>query len=377
MKLSHSKVELADKCLYAFDLKYNKKLPQDPSDALVGGIFFHEMADIYCKDTSIDIDTLIHSESAKIPVRVSADIIPVFKKWLSNFTISKSDVFKTELSLAFDEFGVSCNWKESFIRGRIDMIEYSYDENGLPKDIVITDWKTNRNIPTSEQFLDQMFQLQTYAWLVWNYLVEKYELTDFYPNIKIGNEYVRYNTIRSFELTPDEYIPIQQIYSSKADWLNSIEEYPASVNTWCNFCGYKGLCPKFQGVDTSPYFIDSPDDAMSLSERVYATEMWLKDAKKTLKTLHSEYGSLNAGDKEFRNNITTSKTINNIDKVIESLIGLGIPKEEILSIRKISITDIDRLAKKHKIAINGDIDSYITKKDTQRFGFFKKENNNG
>ncbi len=372
MKLSHSKVELADKCLYAYDLKYNKRLPQEPSDALVGGIFFHEMADVYTKDPSLDVDNLIHIKSGEIPVRISADIIPVFKRWVELYTESKSDICISEISLAFDEFGVSCDWKESFVRGRIDKLEYSI-KDGIPIDIKITDWKTNRNIPTADQFIEQTFQLQTYGWLVWNYLVEKYELTDFYPDILIGNEYVRYNTRRDFLLTPDDYIPIQQIYVSKADWLSKVEEYPAMVNTWCNFCGYKGLCPKFQNIDTSPYFIDSPDDAMSLSERVYATEMWLKDAKKVLKNLHSEYGALNAGDKVFRNNISTTKTINDIDAVIDSLIGMGIPKDEILSIRKINTTDITRLAKKYKVNINGDLDPYITKKDTQRFGFYKKE----
>jgi putative RecB family exonuclease len=233
--ISESKSKIFKECQLKYRYRYIDRFKEEDknTDALHFGSFIHKILEDGFKAQSVGELTII-ADRVKKDYPFSKSYDPKIKRCLENFlrfNATLADTVATEMiyEVIYDKD------KDIKLNGIIDRIIKGKDGGYL-----VIDYKTSKR-ELSELDLYQDRQMQGYAYAVHKKLgvpLNKVVVAHYYP---LTNNFV------SVKYSPNQ---IKQYLKEKVDQVWKIrkmkkEEFKAMQNQFCNWCGYKTLCPEF------------------------------------------------------------------------------------------------------------------------------------
>ncbi len=293
--VSHTRMELGNKCAYAFKEKYVKKNPKPAiltADILIRGQVFHSIvaeANQLCitkgEQTIMGNAVKIAPDHAhRLNDSDYADVLQLCEKWDNYHMIPNVSDAKAEVKLAVDEAWQPCDYdnkKVAYARGRLDLI--SIDRETAH----VIDYKTNWQAQSEAEVL-QSYQLGIYAVL----------LMAHYPEVQIvkaSMDFVRVPIRRERIITRDDLDGIKTRIVADVKYLSGLKKYPATTNSWCSSCQYIGKCPAYIGVDMGDTIVTSQKQAKKLASETLGFEELVKARKAALKAWINVHGDVKAG----------------------------------------------------------------------------------
>ncbi len=296
MKLSFSRADRFQNCPRSFDLQYNQKVPEgDPSEALLGGKYFHALAEAYGKmcaqvpkanRETVAIQVLNDSGRSSYQYDLAEDITVIFRDWVARTPMEFPDQSRYELMLAFNRKWEVVEWDadDAFLRMVMDRI----DLLTVPTSII--DYKTNRG-----GFDAKKLQQLTYAFGA------NLALGDDKRDFQVAEQYVRFNKAMKFlTVTYDDYKHIGDYYLELSETIDANKDWEPTICGWCQFCAFNRDCPKYEeeiaGTDLD---VTNLAQARALAEKVFTTDARSREAKKVLKAFTFQNGVVVFGDQEY------------------------------------------------------------------------------
>ena len=233
--ISESKSKTFKECQLKYRYKYVDRFKEEArnTDALHFGSFIHKIFEDGFEATDVATLTTI-AENIKKDYSFSKSYNPKIKKCIENFlrfNASLQETVGTELvyEIVHDKkYDIKLN-------GIIDRIIKGKD-GGL----LIIDYKTSKR-ELSELDLYQNTQMQGYAYAIHKLMkvpIKDITVAHYYP---ITNNFisVRYSPAQIKRYLKEKVDAVWKIRKMKKD------EFQAMQNQFCNWCGYKSICPEF------------------------------------------------------------------------------------------------------------------------------------
>lgn len=263
MFASHTRLEKADECLFAFYVQYVKKVKPPANAPAIEGAGFHAVAEQYARHC---IREGVASDEEAIPGivrRVCFDpenthapgavfyprILALAQKWASRTVLDPERIIDLEMRLPVgwdpeNRAYPPANVGRHLFVGVIDRLELDGDV------LVIRDYKTTRAIPT-QLAVEESPQLRRYVGLVWQ------EYPQF-SRYRVELEFVRYGEIRFAEFGADVGRATLEEIEAQLDQLehriNKVRQdeelaeklFPATPGAHCSYCPFSHLCPEVE-----------------------------------------------------------------------------------------------------------------------------------
>jgi len=254
--ISESKSKTFKECQLKYRYRYVDRIKEERTntDPLHFGSYIHKIFEDGFQANTLDQLTVI-AENVKKDYTFSETYTPKIKVCLENFlrfNATLAETVSTEMvyEIIYDKE------KDLKLNGIIDRVIKGKDGGYL-----IIDYKTSKREST-ELDMYQDRQMMGYA-----YAIHK-KLGVSLANISVAHYYPLTNNFVACKYSPNQ---IKQYLKEKVDQMWKIRkmkkpDFKAMQNQFCNWCGYKNLCPEF-------------NSGLVCEQRLQA----LKDAKKTKK----------------------------------------------------------------------------------------------
>ena len=271
------------RCLYRFHRNHVLGLKEPSSEFAARGSDFHELARRY-------VNFLVQSQqeqdwSYADELAAAEDWNPegahLFKEWAQRSSIDPKRIFATEFKIRLDEHFKTCAPDDAVYSGDLDRLDIDSTQ------ATITDYKTFWAVrePTSIQSI-------FYPWLL-------FKLMPHLTKITFVLEFVRYHTSRrrEFERSQleqmDKYVQNQVLRLIGA---YEADEWPASVNSQCTFCGHP--CPLVEAGLSQDVVgqVRSVEHAQQLGQQLYALRRAYLRHHAILKAYAAEHGPVDLGN---------------------------------------------------------------------------------
>lgn len=322
--ISYSQISLYDKCKFAYDLSYNKNLQQVPSSPLKKGSAVHKLIEKYqkiCIDKKAKTSMVAAHQLIKqfrdnqiefmgdenffcLNEEELQDVFEMFDNFVDNFSLDFNHQKQIEVERKFAlTTDLECvawddNNKDILFKGIIDLVYVSANHS-----VVITDYKSDRFIEP-ETVLVNNLQLKIYA----------YAMSLIYPDIKsfkVRYYYIRYNKYHEHEIHWADLEQVGFYLKQKHKTIKQTKIFEASLNKYCDWCGFKNVCPEIQKVKNLK-LVDNdkgiPTD--KLASELYALEILVNNRKEILKArLKQDQEFVNVGDMCLGFHTSTSKKV--------------------------------------------------------------------
>jgi hypothetical protein len=264
------------------------------------------------------------------------------RTWGHNF-VMPDEIEKpaVEMALAFDDkWCPAPSWSDDSARFRAKLDWTFFIDR---KTVVITDWKSDRHLPSSAVVENDM-QLKIYAYCLWL----------IYPNTKqfvIRRHYMRFGKMYEWVLTIKEILPIGRELAGKMEEIDNCKEFEPRVGSYCDYCGYIDRCPKMQKalVASNPYVIITQENAERAAELLMAIDRVKKEITARMKdyvVLHGE--GVVVGDKCIDFHPTESINFPDGEKLAAALVGVGLSKQEVWNVFSATKASVEKVLKKAK-----------------------------
>jgi len=373
---SPSRIETFDTCQFLGKSIYIDGMKKETSDVMAGGGLFHRLAQKYYQhliDTEQPsdiemIESIIGANIESEPLLVIDEYGQMFRKWaLSQFVGDGTwKNISTEKKMAVDEefrpvpITNDEDWDaDIFVRGIIDRLEM----REIP---TIIDYKTNHVLP-SEKEMENSLQTRIYPMLVLKNL-------GIVSEVRVIFEFVRFGVSREIIVTPEQIASIEPWLKKKAAEIEGIKEYTATMNSRCEYCPAKTVCPAMKkALENDICMPSSEDGAVKLAETLIAWQEKVKSATEYLKMYISNHGVVTVGDQEYKQKVSESYEFQDAKMFVDFLIEKGIDKAAIWSMLSVGKTDFEKSMKKLKIAelIPDVVDKIGTPKISTMTKFYK------
>ena len=109
--------------------------------------------------------------------------------------------------------------------------------------------------------------------------------------VQIGFDLLRHNQVVVCDLTDEHAERCLQWVHTLASQLQAAKEYPAKLNTFCNWCDYKLQCGSYTAAIQQPlHVLNLADDDQALADTIMATKQRLKELQSLQRTqaIHGE-----------------------------------------------------------------------------------------
>jgi len=236
--ISESKSKTFKECQLKYRYRYIERIKEEAknSDALHFGSYIHKILEDGVAATTVAELTVI-AEMTKKDYSFSDSYIPKIEVCLKNFlrfnaTLSETVATELRYEVVYDAE------KDIKLNGIIDRIIKGKDGGYL-----VIDYKTSKR-ELKEIDLYQDRQMQGYAYAVHKLL--KVPLDD----IVVAHYYPLTNHFVTCKYSPNQ---IKHYLKEKVDQIWKIRkmkkvEFCSMQNQFCNWCGYKELCPEFNNT---------------------------------------------------------------------------------------------------------------------------------
>lgn len=260
MFASHTRLEKADECLFAFFQEYVRKVKVPPNAPAIEGSGFHAVAELYgrhcvAQGVASDEDAIpgivkqvcFNADDPRAPgATFYPRILAIAQSWASRTVFDPDKVVDFELRLpqGWDperRIYPPNNVGRHLFVGVVDLLELDGDT------LVIRDYKTTRSVPT-QSAVENSAQLRRYVGLLWQAYPQ-------FERYRVELEFVRYGEVRWAEFGPGTgQLALEEVEAQidqierKVQAVRSepdrVEEYfPPTPGAHCAYCPVWRLCP--------------------------------------------------------------------------------------------------------------------------------------
>jgi CRISPR/Cas system-associated exonuclease Cas4 (RecB family) len=255
-RISASKSDVIDQCLWKYNLKYILKIPGFGSpneESLNFGSFIHKVFEIgYRQSDPKELFKI--AEQTKGNYKVPFNLTDKTKKCIENFVLWNSKLGETvSTEMAFEvpldkEHDINFN-------GVIDRIIKGSDGGYL-----VIDYKTSKTEKKKKDLADDK-QMQGYAYaihILYGVDISKIVCAHYYP--VTGNFVpVRFSKIQIWNWKKKEIEKVWRIRKKTKD------EFPPQKNIFCDWCEFKSVCEKFNSKEE---VCKRLDEQLALRDRI-------------------------------------------------------------------------------------------------------------
>jgi CRISPR/Cas system-associated exonuclease Cas4 (RecB family) len=361
---SVSRLNLYDRCPWAFKTVYLDSIPRAADEARETGTVLHRLiADYLNRLVATGQPTDWDWARGATPrecVSQLGEVVEIWERFYNSFTLPPALVEPgVERQLAFDR-----KWKPvrfSAQRAWFRMvIDFHFRQGELG---VIVDWKTNRVMNGVEKDL----QLLTYGWGLKQAL---------YPDIEevlLRLHFLRYGREREVLLGPDDLKGVPDLLEEKIRVIEKDKHFNPTPGSFCGMCGVTAHCPVMSRA-LAPVEVLAPatrEQAEKAASLLLTLQKMEKELSVRLKDWVRENGPVQVGDLTYGLQTITTYDLDT-QAVVEFLLNEGLEREAIWPLLNITKTGLDRgLKKLQRQDLLEQILSMSNCKTTERIDFHK------
>ena len=360
-KYSVSRLDLYERCPWAFKTVYLDKIPRVANEARATGQTMHVMiADYLERLISLGQPTDWAWARLAAPGDGHPDIVEMWERFYNTFTLPTGLIAPgVERQLAFDRKWRPVKFTSKRARFRM-VIDFHFRQDALG---VIVDWKTNRMMNGAEKNL----QLLTYGW------GRKQALYPDIEEVLLRRHFLRYSREREVTLGPDDLESVPAMLEEKIMVIEKDKHFDPSPGSFCGICGVTAHCPVMSQA-LAPVEVLAPstlEQAEKAASLVLALQKMEKELTTRLKEWVREHGPIRVGDMVFGASQVVSYELDP-KKVTAILLNSSLSREEVWPLLSMTKSNLESGLRKtrHKDLIPKVLE-LIPRKETEKIQFNK------
>jgi len=332
---SFSRLDLYERCPWAFKTVYRDKIPRAKSEALQTGTVMHQLVADYLERLIASAQFTdwgwARGATPKESVAQVSEMVEMWERFYQTFTLPPAmDAPGVENKLAFDSDWQPCAFfsEEAYFRMVID---FHFRQEALG---VIVDWKTNRAMP---QTVEKDLQLRTYGWGLKQAL---------YPDIQevlLRLHFLRYGKEREVLLTHLDLAAVPDELQARIEVIEADHTFTPTPGSFCGWCGVTAHCPVMAQA-LVPVEVIAPVTHLQ-AEKAASLLLTLQKMEKVLTTRLKDWvrenGPIRVGDLIYGPNQVVSYDLNP-EMVTSKLLEAGLNRDAIWPLLSITKTNLDR-----------------------------------
>ncbi len=332
---SFSRLDLYERCPWAYKTVHIDKIPRAKSEALQTGTVMHQLVADYLErliaSTQLTDWEWAQGASPKKPVTQVSEMVEMWERFYQTFTLPPvMDSPGVENKLAFDADWQPCEFFSEAAYFRM-VIDFHFRQEALG---VIIDWKTNRAMP---QTVEKDLQLRTYGWDLKQAL---------YPDIEevlLRLHFLRYGKEREVLLTHLDLAAVPDELKARIEVIEADHTLTPTPGSFCGWCGVTAHCPVMAQALT-PVEVMAPvtrEQAQKAASLLLTLQKMEKDLAARLKDWVRENGPIQAGDLVFSSSQATSYDLDP-QLVAMTLLEAGLGREEVWPLLSVNKTNLEK-----------------------------------
>jgi len=338
---SFSRLDLYERCPWAYKTVHIDKIPRVKSEALQTGTVMHQLVADYL-DRLIASDQLTDWEWArgatpKEPIAQVSEMVEMWERFYQTFTLPPAlDTPGVENKLAFDADWQPCEFFSEAAYFRM-VIDFHFRQEALG---VIIDWKTNRAMP---QTVEKDLQLRTYGWGLKQALYPEIE------EVLLRLHFLRYGKEREVLLEPQDLEGVPEVLADKIKTIEEDQDYDPTPGSFCGLCGITAHCPVMSKA-LAPIEVIAPatrEQAEKAASLLLTLQKMEKELTARLKVWVKEYGPIQVGDMVYDASPVISYDLDPL-KVSTILLEAGLSREEVWPLVSMTKTNLKKGLRKLK-----------------------------
>lgn len=332
---SFSRLDLYDRCPWAFKTVYRDKIPRAKSEALQTGTVMHQLVADYLGRliASAQLTDWEWAQGAtpKEPSAQMSEIVEMWERFYKALTLPPAmDAPGVENKLAFDADWQPCEFfsEEAYFRMVID---FHFRQEALG---VIVDWKTNRAMP---QTVEKDLQLRTYGWGLKQAL---------YPDIEevlLRLHFLRYGKEREVLLNSQDLAGVPDELQARIEVIEADHTFTPTPGSFCGWCGLTAHCPVMAQA-LVPAEVMAPvtrEQAGKAASLLLTLQKMEKELTTRLKDWVKENGPIQVGDLVYGPTPVVSYDLD-ARQIVEALMEAGLRREEIWPLLSMTKTNLEK-----------------------------------
>ena len=224
---SFSRLDLYDRCPWAYKTVHIDKIPRTQSEALQTGTVMHQLVADY-------LDRLIASvqltdwewargATPKEPVAQVSEMVEMWERFYQTFAMPPAlDAPGVENKLAFDADWQPCEFFSEAAYFRM-VIDFHFRQEALG---VIVDWKTNRAVPET---VEKNLQLRTYGWGLKQSLYPEIE------EVLLRLHFLRYGKEREVLLSSQDLVRVPDELQARIEVIEADHTFTPTPGSFCGW----------------------------------------------------------------------------------------------------------------------------------------------
>jgi hypothetical protein len=318
---SFSRLDLYERCPWAYKTVHIDKIPRAKSEALQTGTVMHQLVADYLGRliASAQLTDWEWARGAipKEPIAQVSEMVEMGERFYQTFTLPPAmDAPGVENKLAFDADWQPCEFFSEAAYFRM-VIDFHFRQEALG---VIVDWKTNRAMP---QTVEKDLQLRTYGWGLKQAL---------YPDIQevlLRLHFLRYGKEREVLLTHLDLAGVPDELKARIEVIEADHTFTPAPGSFCGWCGLTAQCPVMAQAMV-PVEVLAPatrEQAGKAASLLLTLQKMEKELATRLKGWVKENGTIPVDDLIYGPTRTTSYDLDP-PKVTKILLEAGLSRED-------------------------------------------------
>jgi CRISPR/Cas system-associated exonuclease Cas4 (RecB family) len=332
---SVSRLNLYDKCPWAYKTVYLDGIPRAADEARDRGQLLHGMIAGYLERLiATGQPTDWDWARARTPAGLADDAAEMWERFYNTFTLPQAmEAPGVERELAFDRRWRPVKFTGKRARFRM-VIDFHFRQGPMG---VIVDWKTGRAINGAEKDL----QLLTYGWGL------KQAIYQDVREVLLRLHFLRYGKEREILLTPDDLADVPEMLEEKIMVIEKDKHFDPAPGSFCGMCGVTAHCP-VMATALVPAEVTAPatrEQAEKAAALLLTLQQMEKELAARLKEWVKAHGPIQVGDMVYG---PTTITTYDLDTraVVEFLLQEGLDREAIWPLLNLTKTSLERGLKK-------------------------------
>jgi hypothetical protein len=332
---SFSRLDLYDRCPWAFKTVYRDKIPRAQSEALQTGTVMHQLVADYLGRliASAQLTDWEWARAAipKEPVAQVSEMVEMWERFYQTFTLPPvMDAPGVENKLAFDSDWQPCAFfsEEAYFRMVID---FHFRQEALG---VIVDWKTNRAVPETVQ---KDLQLRTYGWGLKQALYPEIE------EVLLRLHFLRYGKEREVLLSSQDLAAVPDELQARIEVIEADQNFTPTPGSFCGWCGVTAHCPVIAKA-LVPVEVMAPvtrEQAGKAASLLLTLQNLEKELAARLKDWVRETGPIQVGDMVYGPSQVVSYDLDP-QTITMILLESGLTRDEIWPFLSLNKTNLER-----------------------------------
>jgi len=329
---SFSRLDLYDRCPWAYKTVYLDRIPRAKNEARETGQLLHGLvADYLNRLIATGQPTDWDWARGAAPKEAVADVMEMWERFYGTFALPEGlESPGVENRLAFDASWQPCEFfsEEAYFRMVVDF-HFRQDSLG-----VIVDWKTNRKVP---QTVAKDLQLRTYGWGL------KQALYPEVQEVLLRLHFLRYGKEREIMLESQDLAEVPDELGARIKIIEADKNYDPTPGSFCGLCGVTPHCP-IMSQALAPIEVLAPatrEQAEKAASLLLTLQKMEKELITRLKDWVKENGPVQVGDLVYGPNQVISYDFDP-EQVTAILLEAGLNREEVWTMLSLTKTNLER-----------------------------------